>query len=310
MGEESTRRVVASSRDATVSPVSVHVDSWRPSAITGKMEPIGKSTASSWNTRNLGLRLGADFTAAAAASSLVAPIITIIDRGIIENASGRNTLGGSLKSSLRQMLFRPHRFVFSKPFALIFSLYCGTYMTANSIDTASSTLRTQPASTATAGPCKFVATSASNLALCLHKDSRFTQMFGSPNQIPRPVPAATFALFTLRDCLTVFASFNLPPLIAPHLSRHFGESLERHMSSASAAQFLTPAAVQLVSTPLHLLGLDLYNRENVRWQERASKVARDWAKSCFARIGRIVPAFGFGGVVNMRVRKGLMEKLE
>lgn len=148
MGEESTRRVVASSRDATVSPVSVHVDSWRPSAIANKMEPIGKSTASSWNTRNLGLKLGADFTAAAAAGALVAPIITIIDRyvpklkklldslpylfvnsGIIENASGRNTLGGSLKSSLRQMLFRPHRFVFSKPFALIFVRSC--YPTTN-----------------------------------------------------------------------------------------------------------------------------------------------------------------------------------
>ena len=84
MGEESTRRVVASSRDATASPVSVHVDSWRPSAITSKMEPIGKSTAPSWNTRNLGLRLGADFTAAAAAGSLVAPIITIIDRYVLK----------------------------------------------------------------------------------------------------------------------------------------------------------------------------------------------------------------------------------
>jgi len=84
MGEESTRRVVASSRDATASPASVHVDSWRPSAIASKMEPIGKSTASSWNARNLGLRLGADFTAAAAAGALVAPIITIIDRYVLK----------------------------------------------------------------------------------------------------------------------------------------------------------------------------------------------------------------------------------
>ncbi|OCK86035.1 hypothetical protein K432DRAFT_285567 [Lepidopterella palustris CBS 459.81] len=274
------------------------------------MEPIGKTSTSSCNTQNLGLRVGADFAAAASAGVLVAPIITIIDRGIIENASGRNTLGASLKSSLKELLLRPHRFLVSKPFALIFSLYCGTYMTANSIDTASSTLRAQPASRTTAGLPKFVATSSSNLALCLYKDNRFTQMFSAPGSAPRAVPAATFVLFTLRDCLTIFASFNLPPIIAPHLSRYMGESVKGYVSSASAAQFLTPAAVQLFSTPVHLLGLDLYNRENAMWQARAGKVARDWAKSCLARIFRIVPAFGVGGVVNMNVRKGLMEKLE
>jgi len=33
-----------------------------------------------WNTKNLGLRLGADATSAASAAALVAPIISIIDR--------------------------------------------------------------------------------------------------------------------------------------------------------------------------------------------------------------------------------------
>lgn len=33
-----------------------------------------------WNTKNLGLRTGADATSAAAASVLVAPVICIIDR--------------------------------------------------------------------------------------------------------------------------------------------------------------------------------------------------------------------------------------
>lgn len=88
------------------------------------------------------------------------------------------------------------------------------------------------------------------------------------------------------------------------------EELRKYVSSASAAQFMTPAAVQLVSTPLHLLGLDLYNRQGVGANERIARVVRDWAKSSFARMGRIIPAFGVGGVVNMKVRRGLMEKLE
>lgn len=71
---------------------------------------------------------------------------------------------------------------------------------------------------------------------------------------------------------------------------------------------LAPAAIQLFSTPLHLLGLDLYNRP--RGAERAKKVARDWLKSSAARMGRIVPAFGVGGVVNSRVRRELMGKVD
>jgi hypothetical protein len=73
-----------------------------------------------WNTSKLGLRVGADALSAGAAGALVAPIITMIDKGIIENASGRNTLGESLRQSAREMLLRPHRFIASKPFALIF----------------------------------------------------------------------------------------------------------------------------------------------------------------------------------------------
>lgn len=73
-----------------------------------------------WNTSKLGLRVGVDAMAAGAAGILVAPIITMIDKGIIENASGRNTLGDSLKKSALDLLSRPHRFVGSKPFVLIF----------------------------------------------------------------------------------------------------------------------------------------------------------------------------------------------
>jgi hypothetical protein len=33
-----------------------------------------------WNTKNLGLRLGADIASAASAASMIAPVISIIDR--------------------------------------------------------------------------------------------------------------------------------------------------------------------------------------------------------------------------------------
>jgi hypothetical protein len=86
--------------------------------------------------------------------------------------------------------------------------------------------------------------------------------------------------------------------------------VKKYVSAASVAQFVTPAAVQILSTPLHLLGLDLYNREGVSNGERARRVLRDWLKSSLARMGRIIPAFGVGGVVNTKVRRDLMARLE
>ena len=264
-------------------------------------------------------------------------LLTIISRAIIENASSsRTTILSSALISLRALFFRPHSFVFSRPFVLVFALYAGTYMSANSLDTFSSTfapLRTNSTSTSTkpdprdpstttAGTPKFLATSATNLSLCVYKDSQFAKFFGSPTSsltTPRPsVPPISLVLFGARDALTVFASFNLPPLIAPRVPfvaqrAGLGTEWEKHVSRTSAAQFLAPAAVQVISTPLHLLGLDLYNRKRsageISVRSRAERVWRDWGKSCVARICRILPAFGVGGVVNTRVRRWWMEEL-
>jgi hypothetical protein len=76
------------------------------------------------------------------------------------------------------------------------------------------------------------------------------------------------------------------------------------------AQFIAPAMAQFVSTPLHLVGLDLYNRPGVGWTERLGLLKRAYVTSSFARIMRIVPAFGVGGVVNTNVRESLMAKYE
>ncbi|KAI5463522.1 hypothetical protein BGZ63DRAFT_413113 [Mariannaea sp. PMI_226] len=273
------------------------------------------SVSRSWNTKNLGARLGVDAISAACAASMVAPLISMIDRSVIENASGRSSLLSSIASSLRTLVLRPHMLLFSKPTALIFLVYGSTYLTANSVDTASSTLNNRPASSVTAGVGKFSASSATNIGIGIYKDQVFVRLFGPPGAVPRPVPLPSYALFALRDCLTIFASFNVPPLLGPYLDSRFSESLRSRMSGLSTAQFLAPAAVQFLSTPLHLLGLDLYNRPSggvapLTMRDRWDLVRKNWSISAAARICRIVPAFGIGGVVNTKVRKSLMGKLE
>jgi hypothetical protein len=86
------------------------------------------------------------------------------------------------------------------------------------------------------------------------------------------------------------------------------DELDKTISGQTIAQFCAPAAIQAVSTPLHLLGLDLYNRSGpeIDWKERARMIAKNWGVSAAARVCRIVPAFGIGGVVNAKVRKNGM----
>ncbi|CAK7211763.1 hypothetical protein SCUCBS95973_001229 [Sporothrix curviconia] len=284
----------------------------------------------SYNTRHLGLRVAADAASGFTAASLVAPFIAIIDRSIMENASGANTLAGSLRSSFATLFRHPQQILLGKPFFLICLLYGGTYFTANVVDTASSTAHNRPASHVTAGAAKFAASSTANVGICIYKDQVFVRMFGPPGAIPRPVPMPSYFLFALRDCMTIFASFNIPPRLGPFLNERLGmgdsaaaNSLVRGISGQTVAQFAAPALTQFISTPAHLLGLDLYNRAwqqagsaaaggstQITWSDRFAAVRKNWFVSSVARIGRIVPAYGVGGVVNMKMRKALMTELE
>ncbi|KAH8690879.1 hypothetical protein BGW36DRAFT_61167 [Talaromyces proteolyticus] len=285
-----------------------------------------KDTAKQWNTRSLGLRLGADAASAAVAGALICPLITIIDRAIMEKASKGISIQHTLTSGLKSIVMRPAGFFFSAPFLLIYTLYSGTYLTANTIDTVTSTLRNQPFSTVTPGTAKFLTTTTVNMSICVYKDARFAKLFGPSSSQCHPtgsssaaaatvtkapqIPKMSYSLFCLRDSITIFASFNVPALIAPQIPDFVASTPNM---KAAIAQFSCPALMQFVSTPMHLLGLDLYNRQppgGLSWRDRLSRIRRDYIVSSFARMGKIVPAYGVGGVVNVRLRAALMEKLQ
>lgn len=268
--------------------------------------------------------------------------LTIAVSAIIEKASKGFPIRQTITSCLKSMVTRPSGFFLSTPFLLIYTLYSSTYLTANAIDTVTSTLRNQPYSTITPGPAKFITTTTVNMAICVYKDARFARIFGAnpppstpepasasqSSRIPTPsarttlrppmpstppvptIPKISYTLFCLRDSVTIFASFNVPALIAPSIPDFIASTPSM---KAATAQFACPALMQFVSTPMHLLGLDLYNRQppgGLRWTERAARIRRDYISSSFARMGKIVPAYGVGGVVNVRLRSALMQKLE
>jgi len=51
-----------------------------------------------------------------------------------------------------------------------------------------------------------------------------------------------------------------------------------------------------------LYGLDNYNRSGSSTSDRIKFVQQEYVKTTLARMARIFPAFGIGGVVNKKVR--------
>lgn len=209
-----------------------------------------------------------------------------------------------------------HSVVLSLPARLVFAVYFGTYTTANSVDTMTSFFASSPPTTVTAGTTKFLGTAAISTALTVYKDSRMAQYFGRQS-LSASVPLLTCALFTARDAITIYASFNLPTMLAPRLAdlpenvkARLGRIVQTESARLKTAQFMLPAAIQFLTTPIHLLGLDHHNRRgNLGYAARFHRVARDFSIAVPVRMMRIVPAFGVGGVINASSRRRLMEAL-
>ncbi|KAL4794741.1 hypothetical protein BDV19DRAFT_389874 [Aspergillus venezuelensis] len=251
------------------------------------------------------LRLGGDLTAATVSALLVSPSVTIIDRALVEKASYHKPLLQSLRSHTRAALSHPRSFLFSRPHGHVFTLYAATYTVANGTETV--TRQTHPA---ISDALTFVLTFLVNVPLGVWKDIRFAQLFGASSQIdpakkPLPIPkktgsSAATATLLVRDAITIYGSFTLAQRCADVIP----DSLATHPYSKTVfTQMVVPVMSQLAATPLHLLGLDLYNRQyRVPWRDRVAVVWRDLPSATVIRCARIIPAFGFGCLANMGLR--------
>ena len=139
------------------------------------------------------------------------------------------------------------------------------------------------------------------------------RLFGTGK--PRELPLATYALFATRDAGTMLAAFTLPPLLAAALSSSSSSSSSSASvfpaklwtlspaTATTAAQMVSPVAMQALSSPLHILALDLYNHpEPQRLETRLGFMRALYPRATLARVGRILPAFSLGGVSNSLVR--------
>lgn len=284
-------------------------------------QTVRASTSGNYHTcLHLAVRHAIDATAAITAAVSVSPIMMILDRSVpdqlepasqqltpfravIERAAKQRTISTSIQSSIKSLFCRPHQILISKPFGAMLLLYAGTYFTANTIDTISSFQQGLPPQTTTSTTTKFIAVTTMNIGLALNKDSIYARSFGTVASRSRLLPPISYIPFLIRDGITLYATFNLPPLVAPTLPN----SLEAYLSKLTAAQLILPAASQFITTPSHLLGLDLYYRNgSMGISERLRVIRSGWFYTSLARACRIVPAYGLGGVMNNESRRFMM----
>jgi hypothetical protein len=226
---------------------------------------------------------------------------TDIPRAVVESATRREPLLKAMRSSFLSIMGNPYRFFATPAFRPMLLLYGGTYIAANASDTFHSVAEDLPAEHTESNMTKLCAVTVVNLGLSLYKDAQFAKNFGPPSALA--IPLMSYIPFVVRDCITLSASFYLPARLAPSLP----EGWNQYMSRTTIAQLIAPALSQWVATPLHLLALDLHARRgHLPAANRVKAVARLWPSSSTARMCRVIPAYGFGAVVNNRLRTYLM----
>ena len=119
-----------------------------------------------------------------------------------------------------------------------------------------------------------------------------------------------------RDAIAMAFIFTMPPYIIDAAARRSSAQRRsappRRPSAARAADderwrgaraLATPVASQFVTTPLHLLGLDIYNRPGRRFSSAARSSSRRGCRRRSGGVVRIFPAFSVGGVLGLKLRK-------
>ncbi|KAJ5791481.1 uncharacterized protein N7518_008492 [Penicillium psychrosexuale] len=283
--------------------------------------------------------LAADVLVAAGSATLITPAVMIFDRLVVEKSFYNQPLFPAFRRHLWFSLTQPATFLTSRPSLLVWSLYTATFATANTSETILSKWYPQ-IDHAISGMTTFAATFIVNSSVGIWKDVKFAQLFGHSNTsipvtnnttpprttpITTPtsntsstpktarsigrtrIPVATYSAFLVRDALTIFGSFSLPAMVSASIPDSIAS---QEYLKILIAQLAIPASIQLISTPIHLLGLDLYNRPQVMpTKERINRVSRDWISSSLLRMCRIIPAFGIGGFVNTEGRLYLHDQV-
>jgi hypothetical protein len=127
------------------------------------------------------------------------------------------------------------------------------------------------------------------------KDQAFAKQYGTGD--PKPAPVMSLAVWFLRDVITLGAAVTLPDVLGPMLQP------DSPRAGKAAVTVVLPAVVQLITTPLHRLGFDVYNRPDANgWTDRLKFVSRDYWRFVGVRLCRVLPAYSLGTLLSREIR--------
>jgi hypothetical protein len=237
---------------------------------------------------------------ALAASFLVSPLVSIIDKAIVQEIAGVAQLARSMKGACNEMITQPRSFVRGLSFRLTFVVYFGTYAVANLSEAALD--YKQVKDEATRKTWKVSAASTANVSLLAWRDSVFARTYAaSPTAAPvLPTPLRTLGLFGVRDAATMVSTFYLAPMAAEYLV--IEHDIHKEVAGVTTA-LLIPVASQCATAPIHIFAIDSFIRRQASAADRWAMIRKEFAKVCLARGARIFPAFGIGSYGNNKFRE-------
>jgi len=233
------------------------------------------------------------FCGCSVASALsVVPVVLAVDKAVTQAAAGMR-LGQALKKVTLDMVRRPR--AIALPFSMVMGVYTLTYGANNLVDVLGERFEM---GSATQNSLKLFGATGAYTSSSILKDVAFAKMFSkaaeTASEVKRAVPMTTYGTFLFRDALIIGAGFILPAMVAGGFKSNGMEP----QTADKAAQLATPCAMQVVITPIHLLGLNLYNAPVATTSERLRAVAKTYPEATGVRMFRFFWAYGVGGLVN------------
>jgi hypothetical protein len=290
-------------------------------------------TSTTSNNYELALKLTGDVAVATTITFGIAPFLSVIDKAIVQKAAGTHSIVQSSLESVVQVVKSPLTFVRSPVFLMMWGVYAATYTTANCLKTLTehneqkrveqieqeyqyhrnpNPNQSKSATTITNSNMiqfgVFATTTAINSSTTMLKDKYYAKHFGTAASKLK-VPMITYGLWGLRDCMVIGSSFILPDVMCGMLQESSNGALDKG-TALRISQFACPVVAQFVAGPIQLLGLDIYNRPlkntNMTFQHRITERVRfqvqNFTAIVGARIARIAPAYGVGGIGNTYLR--------
>ena len=113
-------------------------------------------------------------------------------------------------------------------------------------------------------------------------------------------PKSVYGWWIARDTIHVIGAAVMPDYLE--------QKLQWNKETWTKAQLSFPVAIQLLTTPCHLLGLQAYNNPESSFKQRLIPVFKNWIPSAATRGLRMFGPWSIGLLINRDLRDYFMEK--